>query len=168
MKIRNYAFFVVVILLFLSAGTDNAKLTEGFRPGNIAPEIKISGTDDDIRFSDRSGYYTLLHFWAAYDAGSRMMNVKLWNKLKQDELSQVRILSISMDKLESVFSETVRVDKLETTNQLQEKLGEQSDLYLKYGLKKGLRNFLIDDDGVILATNVTPEKLSKIINKQGR
>lgn len=166
MKIRTCVLSAFALTLFLSAGTDKAGLTEGFRPGDIAPRIKSLGTDADITFSNSSERYTLLHFWAAYDAVSRMRNVQLWNQLNQDDLSQVRMISVSMDERESVFTETVKTDKLEMTNQLHEKLGERSEAYRKYGLKRGLRNFLVDDKGVIVATNVTPDTLSEWMSKQ--
>jgi hypothetical protein len=54
---------------------------------------------------------------------------------------------------------------LDATNQVYEWQGKNSEIYRKFGLKKGLRNFLIDDNrGVIIATNVTPENLDKIVN----
>ena len=166
MKIRTYVLSVLVLSFFLYSGTEKAGLTEGYRPGDIAPGIGLPGTDVDIKFSNGSGYYTLLHFWAAYDAGSRMLNVQLWNKLNQDDLSGVKMISVSLDEPESIFAETVKADRLEATNQVHEMLGERSKVYKKYGLKKGLRNFLIDDKGVIVATNITPEKLSEFMNKQ--
>jgi hypothetical protein len=166
MKIRTSVLSVAAGLFFLSAETDKANLTEGYRPGDIAPEIKSLGTGTDITFSNNSGYYTLLHFWAAYDAASRMQNVRLWNKLNYDGWLPVKMISVSLDELESIFVETVKTDKLEMTNQIHEKLGERSGMYRKYGLKKGLRNFLIDDKGVIIATGVTPDILSEIIGKR--
>ena len=167
MKIRTYVLAVTAMTFFLLAGTDKAGLTEGYRPGDIAPGIKSPGTDVDITFSNGSGSYTLLHFWAAYNADSRMLNVQLWNKLNHSDLSDnVKMISVSLDEPESIFVETVKADRLEMTNQVHEMLGEHSAVYKKYGLKKGLKNFLIDYKGVIVATNITPEKLSEFMNKQ--
>jgi hypothetical protein len=70
-----------------------------------------------------------------------------------------------MDKLSSVFTVTLKADKLKETNQLHEALGEYSEAYRKYDLKKGLWNFLIDDKGVIIATDITPDRLSEIMSK---
>lgn len=166
MKIRTYVLSVVAGIFFLSAGTEKASLTEGYRPGNLAPGIKLLGSDADITFSNYSDCYTLLHFWAAYDAESRLENVQLWNALNRDSLSQVKMVSVSMDELASVFTETVKTDQLEETIQLHEELGEHSEMYRKYGLKKGLRNFLIDDHGVIIATDITSDKLSEMMSKR--
>ena len=166
MKIRTYVLSVFALTFFLYAGTDKAGLTEGYNQGDIAPGIESLKTDVDITFSNGSGSYTLLHFWAAYDAGSRMLNVQLWNRLNKSDLSQIKMISVSLDKPESIFAETVKADGLEATNQIHETLGKRSEVYKKYGLKKGLKNFLIDNKGVIVATNVTPENLSEIINRQ--
>ena len=49
----------------------------------------------------------------------------------------------------------------------QDKLGylpRKEDLKM-YGLKKGLRNFLIDGKGVIVGVDLTPEAVSRIVNK---
>ncbi|MDR3250546.1 MAG: hypothetical protein LBT42_02620 [Tannerella sp.] len=161
MKIRTYLYPVFAAALFLFAGTDKAGLTTGFRQGYIAPAIKLL-EDDGIKFANSSGRYTLLHFWAAYDANSRMQNVRLWNKL----LPNIDMVSVSMDELPSVFVGTVKADRLEATKQLHENNGERSEAYKKYGLKKGLRNFLIDDKGVVVAEDVNFEQLSAILKRK--
>jgi hypothetical protein len=165
MKIRTYLYPVFAAALFLFAGTDKAGLTKGFRRGYIAPVIKLL-EDDGVKLSSGSGRFTLLHFWAAYDAYSRMQNVRLWNKLNLESLPNVNMVSVSMDELSSVFVETVKADRLEATKQLHENNGERSEAYKKYGLKKGLRNFLIDGKGVVIAEDINFEQLSAIINKK--
>jgi len=117
--------------------------------------------------TDNKEHYTLLHFWAAYDANSRMQNVLLWNRLNNRNLKNLNIISVSLDELSSVFRETVKADRLESTNQLHEKLGEKSDIFKKYGLKRGLRNFLINNKGIIVAVNVTPDEVETICGVQG-
>ena len=62
-----------------------------------------------------------------------------------------------------IFTETVKIDKLDLSTQFHEGLGKESELYKKYDLRKGFKNFLINDEGVIIAANVTPEKLTEIL-----
>ena len=145
MKVRAYVLFVAVALLAVSAGTKNAKPTVGINPGDFAPRIESLGTESNFSFQNHSGRYTLLNFWATYDAESRARNVQLWK--------------------ESIFTETVKADKLEGTKQFHEELGRKSELFGKYNLQKGFCNFLIDDKGVIIAANVTPEDLTKVLKK---
>ena len=54
-------------------------------------------------------------------------------------------------------------DRLDLSTQFHEGLGKESELYKKYDLRKGFKNFLINDEGVIIAANVTPEKLTEIL-----
>lgn len=164
MKIRAYVLLVSVAIFIMSAGLKNAKISEGITPGNLAPRIGFLGSEPAFDFLKNDGKYTLLQFWAAYDAESRANNIKLCNVIKKMDSNQVEMLSISFDEKESIFNETIRIDQLEKQNQYQDKQGKQSDLYKRYGLQKGLKNFLIDDKGVIIATNISSDQLQTFFN----
>lgn len=163
MKVRAYVLVASVALLAMSSGTKDAKPTVGLNPGDLAPRIESLGNSSDIRFRNHSGRYTLLNFWAAYDAESRARNVQLSNEVNKFGSDRIAMYSVSLDKKKSVFEETVKIDKLQGTVQVLDELGEQSVLYQQFGLKKGFRNFLIDDKGVIIAANVTPAKLAELL-----
>ena len=163
MKVRAYVLFVAVALLAVSAGTKNAKPTVGINPGDFAPRIESLGTESNFSFQNHSGRYTLLNFWPTYDAESRARNVQLANEVNKFGPDKIAMCSISMDEKESIFTETVKIDKLDLSTQFHEGLGKESELYKKYDLRKGFKNFLINDEGVIIAANVTPEKLTEIL-----
>ena len=165
MKVRAYVLFVAVALLAVSAGTKNAKPTVGVNPGDLAPRIESLGNESNFSFQNHSGRYTLLNFWAAYDAESRVRNVQLWNEVNKLSSDKIAMYSVSLDEKESIFTETVKADRLSGTKQFHEGLGKKSALYGKFNLQKGLKNFLIDDKGVIIAANVTPDKLTDILNR---
>ena len=166
MKVRAYVLFVAVALLAVSAGTKNAKPTVGINPGDFAPRIESLGTESNFSFQNHSGRYTLLNFWATYDAESRARNVQLWNEVNKLSSDKIAMYSISLDEKESIFTETVKADKLEGTKQFHEELGRKSELFGKYNLQKGFCNFLIDDKGVIIAANVTPEVNQQLLAKK--
>ncbi len=164
MKVRAYVLIVSVALLAMSSGTKDAKPTEGLNPGDFAPRIEFLENDgESVSFRNHSGRYTLLNFWAAYDAESRAGNVRLANEVNKLGPDRVAMYGVSFDKNQSVFEETVKADRLQGTIQRFEGLGEESALYKKFGLKKGFRNFLIDDKGVIIASDVTPGKLAEVL-----
>ena len=163
MKVRAYVLIASVALLGMSAGSKKAKLTEGVNPGDLAPRIEVLGNDAKASFHNQLGRYTLLNFWAAYDAESRARNVQLANEVNKFGPDKIAMCSISMDEKESIFTETVKIDKLDLSTQFHEGLGKESELYKKYDLRKGFKNFLINDEGVIIAANVTPEKLTEIL-----
>ena len=92
MKVRAYVLIVSVALFGMSAGSKKATLTEGSNPGDLAPSIEFLEKDGKaIRFQNQTGRYTLVHFWAAYDAESRMRNVLLANKVAAMESDKVQI-----------------------------------------------------------------------------
>ena len=163
MKVRAYVLIASVALLGMSAGSKKAKLTEGVNPGDLARRIEFLGNDAKASFHNQLGRYTLLNFWAAYDAESRARNVQLANEVNKFGPDKIAMCSISMDEKESIFTETVKIDKLDLSTQFHEGLGKESELYKKYDLRKGFKNFLINDEGVIIAANVTPEKLTEIL-----
>lgn len=163
MKLTTCVLSCLVALLFLSARTEKAAPTEGYRLGDLAPGIEYAENDEMIDFSN-SECYTLVNFWAAYDATSRVRNMQLWNKVNELDSTQLMFYSISMDENQSVFTETLKTDKLGTTNQLCYKEGKNSPVYKKYGLKNGFCNFLINKEGIIVAKDVTPDELLQKIN----
>lgn len=165
MKVRAYVLLVMVALLAVAAGTKKANPTEGVNPGDLAPRIEFLGNEEDCSFQNRSGRYTLLNFWAAYDAESRARNVQLWNEVNKWSSDKIAMYSVSFDEKESIFTETVKTDKLEGTKQFHEGLGRKSELFGKYHLQKGFRNFLIDENGVIIAVNVTSKELTKVLKR---
>ncbi|MBP7486608.1 MAG: thioredoxin family protein [Parabacteroides sp.] len=165
MKVRAYVLLVSVGILVMSASTKKARLSEGNTPGNLAPRIESLENEREFSFQNRSGRYTLLNFWAAYDAESRALNIQLWNEVKKLSSSEIEMISISFDKSSSVFAETVKTDRLNEENQFRDGMGTESELYGKYALKKGFKNFLIDDQGVIVAVNVAPDEISNELSK---
>lgn len=163
MKFKACVLSGLVVLLFLSAGTEKVSLTEGYRLGDLAPGIESAEDGRLIEFSN-SNSYTLVNFWATYDATSRVRNMQLWNKMNELDSALISFYSVSMDENQSVFEETLKADKLTARNQLYDKQGKASPVYKKYGLKDGFRNFLIDQKGVIIAIDITPDELLEKVN----
>ncbi len=164
MKVRTYVLVGIVTLLSVSAITNDVRSTEGFSPGDLAPRIESLRNESDFNFQNHSGRYTLLNFWAAYDAESRARNTKLSNEVNKLSSEKIALRAISFDENESIFSETVKIDNLNEATQFHAGQLNKSELFQKYNLKRGLRNFLIDDKGVIVATDVTPEELKNVLN----
>lgn len=163
MKLKAYFLVASVLFLGIAADTKDAKPVEGVNPGDFAPGIVLNGNETEIHFQNPNGRYTLVNFWAAYDASSRAKNVQLWNEVKKlnGSSEKVSMYSISLDERNSVFEETVKTDNLDRTTQLHEEKGFQSEVYKKYKLGRGLRSFLVNSQGVIVATNLSSETLAE-------
>jgi len=166
MKYLKYFLIAAIAFISLSSNTSGtSSLSEGIYPGNLFPDIKNleneSGTK--INLSDLKGQKVLVNFWAAYDADSHKDNVLL-SRLIESKNYPVKMLSVSFDKVESVFERTVKMDKIDPLYQFLVKNEESSDLFNQFRLERGFKNYLLDENGVIVAMNLTANDLSQLLN----
>ena len=141
--------FVVLLISSLTSFVEKDKPTGGLNVGDMAPDFKIqtmSAEQSQTELSDLKGKYVLLSFWASYDAQSRMQNASLSNAYQ------------------SIFEETIRKDQIVTPTCFVETKGEYSGLFKKYRLGRGFTNYLLDDNGVIIAKNISAAELSAYLN----
>jgi len=160
--------FVVLLISSLTSFVEKDKPTGGLNVGDIAPDFKIqsmSAGQPLAELSDMKGKYVLLSFWASYDAHSRMQNASLSNVLRSASRNDnVEMVSVSFDEYQSIFKETVRKDQIVTPTCFVETKGEYSGLFKKYRLGRGFTNYLLDDNGVIIAKNISAAELSAYLN----
>ena len=160
--------FVVLLIGSLTSFVEKDKPTGGLNVGDIAPDFKIqsmSAGQPLAELSDMKGKYVLLSFWASYDAHSRMQNASLSNVLRSASRNEnVEMVSVSFDEYQSIFKETVRKDQIVTPTCFGETKGESSGLFKKYRLGRGFTNYLLDENGVIIAKNISAAELSAYLN----
>ena len=160
--------FVVLLIGSLTSFVEKDKPTGGLNVGDIAPDFKIqsmSAGQPLAELSDMIGIYVLLSFWASYDAHSRMQNASLSNVLRSASRNDnVEMVSVSFDEYQSIFKETVRKDQIVTPTCFVETKGESSGLFKKYRLGRGFTNYLLDENGVIIAKNISAAELSAYLN----
>ena len=159
--------FVVLLISSLTSFVEKDKPTGGLNVGDIAPDFKIKTMSTEQQpiqnLSKMKGKYVLLSFWASYDAQSRMQNASLSNALRSTS-QDVEMVSVSFDEYKSIFNETIKKDQISTSNCFVELAGVSSDLYQTYRLKRGFKNFLLDENGVIVAKDITVSELSSYLN----
>ena len=160
--------FVVLLIGSLTSFVEKDKPTGGLNVGDIAPDFKIqsmSAGQPLAELSDMKGKYVLLSFSASYDAHSRMQNASLSNVLRSASRNEnVEMVSVSFDEYQSIFKETVRKDQIVTPTCFVETKGESSGLFKKYRLGRGFTNYLLDENGVIIAKNISAAELSAYLN----
>lgn len=164
MKYLKY-FLVASVGIFTSYTIKTSRFSESVYPGNLMPEFNIqddSGTEFDLQ--QMRGQKVLVSFWAAYDANSHKNNVLLYNTLIENGYP-IEMVSICFDKNKSVFEKTLEMDGIDRRTQYQDVLGTHSKLYQEYGFDNGFKNYLIDEKGVIVAVNVTPNELKDFTQK---
>ncbi len=165
---KKIAFFFVAfsLLAFLFSFIDKETFSGvGLSPGSKSPQIKIDGKSFVAKDLDvKAGEYVLLNFWASYDAVSRISNVR-FSSIVEQKNDKLRYISVSFDKNFRVFEETVRLDKVNAAYQYFDAAGTESDLYKIFRLKEGFASYLIDKDGIIVAKNISPEKLTELLRQ---
>ena len=140
--------FVVLFISSLTSFVEKDKPTSGLNVGDVAPSFKIDATfnGQQLDLQNLKGKYVLLSFWASYDAQSRMQNVSLNNAL-QNLSKDVKMVSVSFDDYQSVFSETIRKDKVQSSDCYLETKGEASSIFKKYNLPPAARGTPLDPAG---------------------
>jgi hypothetical protein len=91
-----------------------------------------------------------------------MQNATLSNAVKK--AGNVEMVSVSFDEYKSVFTETIKQDQISTSKCFVELKGQESELYKTYRLKKGFKNYLLDENGVIIAKDIKASELSSYLN----
>ena len=162
MRYVHLAMLLLFSLLQVSTTVKDAKPSVGTSPGSLSPDFHVvdrEGVEHSLK--DFSGKRVLLNFWAAYDGSSRERNIRFSQMLNQDEFSDVAYLSVSLDPSLSVFEETVALDELNDGQQFACQPGQRDVLMKQFKLAKGWHNFLINEDGVIAAINLSPEEMAQ-------
>ena len=166
MKYIHLAMLLLFCLLQVSTTVKDAKPSIGLKPGSLSPELLIVDREGvECSLSDYSGQRVLLNFWAAYDSPSRERNIRFSRTLNQSVSSDVAYLSVSLDYSLSVYKGTVDLDGLQPRQQFVYKQGERDVLMKQFKLSKGLQNLLIDENGVIVARNISPEELAQSLKR---
>ncbi|MCD8079471.1 MAG: redoxin domain-containing protein [Bacteroides sp.] len=159
--------FVVLLICSLTSFVEKNKPTGGLMVGDRAPsfEIKTSEEQPTMELSHLKGKYVLLSFWASYDASSRVSNVSLNHAIRTASSENIEMVSVSFDKYASIFDETIRKDQIAGSAAcFVETRGENSQIFKKYRLNKGFSNYLLDQNGVIIAKNISAADLSAYLN----
>ena len=172
---RHYVkwFFGVLLISSLTSFIEKDRPVTGLSIGGYAPDFMISDDASDEldtvhrKLSSLRGNCVLVNFWASYDAPSRIRNIEMSRALNQaDAQHEVEFVSVSFDEYASIFRETVRKDGIVGAGCFVDTAGEKSRIFRKYGLKGGLTNYLLDENGMIIAKNISVAELSSYLNKR--
>lgn len=160
--------FIIALLGMLTSFVGKDKSSNGLNVGNAAPDFCIpfaTSSKHAVDLSDLKGKYVLLSFWASYDAESRLLNAALCHTLYQKKNSDMAMISVSFDEYQSVFEEAIRMDRINMPICFAETNGKHSVLFRKYRLKAGFGNYLLDDNGIIIAKDISVSELSGYLDQ---
>lgn len=115
-----------------------------------------------IKLSDFEGNLLLLDFWASYCGPCIEEYPALRKAYSQFNKDGFEIVSISEDQTKERWLKAIEKNELNWVNLWQEN-GNKSDPFLIYGINGIPDNFLINERGIIVARNLSGDKLISAI-----
>ena len=136
--------------------------------GFKAPVFKIERADSLVQLDNLKGEWVLLQFWSSADASSRLAAKeysRLHSAVNQGAgQERFRHLAVNFDRSSSLFREIVHRDGLNAKSQFHvADDAMRGNLAKSYHLDVGMKAFLINPDGKIVAVNPSAETIKEAI-----
>ncbi|MDR3094792.1 MAG: TlpA family protein disulfide reductase [Bacteroidales bacterium] len=133
--------------------------------GKDAPEIALPSLSGKIeKLSSGKGKYVLLDFWASWSPTSRDYNKILVKAFKKYHAKGFDIYQVSLDQTKGAWEKAVKEDRLIWTNVCDFKYYD-SDPVKEYNVENLPANFLIDNEGTIIAKGLRGGELEKRLSE---
>lgn len=135
------------------------KQLENVQIGKTAPNFTLPDTAGvDVSLTDFRGKYVLLDFWASWCPPCRKENPNVVKAFQDYKDKNFTIIGISLDKDKAKWLKAIADDQLTWTHLSDLKYWD-SEIPALYGVRGIPSNVLLDPNGVIIAKNITEEKL---------
>ena len=157
---------IVIFAVLLGLGSAATNTAVDGKNGYRAPMFRVERNDSVIALDDMKGKWVLLQFWTSSDPASRIA-CRDYSDFEECQASdnfqeRFRLLSVNLDRSERLFREIVPRDGLSAKSQFHVKGSQANQLIKDYHLESGMKSFLIDPQGRIVAKNPTEKMLKEI------
>jgi peroxiredoxin len=130
--------------------------------GVNSPDIELPNpSGKEIALSSLKGKVVLLHFWAAEDNGSRLLNSLLTDAYRKYKSKGLEIYQVNIGTNRSEWLDAIDKDNLSWIN-----VGDlegSTKARLSYNIQNIPYNYLLDKEGKIVAKNLTGSDLDKAL-----
>lgn len=151
-----------MLLLVSSSAVTSPHVGQSLAIGEHLPEMNQAVEQGmGLLPTPSSGRYTLVHFWASYDAKSRAEHVRLSEYFGQTVSDKIAYRAISIDPDRAVYEATLKLDQLDPQGQYCASDMRQQVLS-QYRLTRGLHSYLVDDSGVVVQVDPSLQDLERI------
>lgn len=138
---------------------------EAVKVGKTAPLFTLKTNDGkEVSLDSFRGKYLLVDFWASWCQPCRLENPNVVKAYKEFSSKGFEVLSVSVDRDENAWLEAIKADGLSWT-QVRDTESTAAELYAIQSIPT---TFLLDKEGVIIATNLRGDaleaKLKELMN----
>lgn len=148
---------------------DQQQSPQGNQPavkvGDKAPNFSAPTPEgEELALEDALGEYTLVDFWAAWCKPCRAENPNIVKVYEKYHDKGFNVLGVSLDRNEKSWLQAIEKDELEWP-QISNLKFWQDPIAKEWNIKAIPASFILDKDGVVVATNVRGPALEKKVKE---